>query len=121
MRIPRIRTGPKFEVTLDMAVCNMQGVAARLGVSQMSSRLYGREGSFNSRTLEQRWGWARLCALAGLRSGGKGGRRKRIRKPCLQQCGRMNYSLLSHCRTCWRRIQRQVSEERTDFTPAPFE
>lgn len=121
MSTPRIRPGPKFEITLEMAIANLRTVATRLGVTQLSSRLYGREGSFNSRTLEQRWGWARLCTLAGLLSGGNGGRRKRIRKPCMQQCGRMNYSLLSHCRTCWRRIQRQESETRTDFTPAPFE
>ena len=120
MRTPRIRPGPKFEITLDMAVANMQGVAARLGVTQLSSRLYGREGSFNLRTLEQKWGWLKLLKLAGLTPGTHGGKR-RLRKPCIQQCGRMNYFNQHHCRTCWRRIQRQESELRTDFTPAPFE
>ena len=120
MRTLRIRPGPKFEITQDMAVSNMQTVANRLGITQLSSRLYAREGSFNVRTLIEKFGWARLIALAGL-TVGTHGRKRRIRKPCIQQCGRTNYSLLSHCRTCWRRIQRQEPEERTDFTPAPFE
>lgn len=112
--------GPKFKITLDTAVANIQTVATRLGIQRISSRCYTREGSFNTRTLERKWGWALLVKLAGLQSGSTGGRPRRIRKLCLQQCGRTNYANLSHCRTCWRRIQRQESEIRTDFTSAPF-
>lgn len=98
-----MRRGPKFEVTLDMAVDNLRTVATRLGCTVLSRRAYEREGSFSARNLERAWGWARLCQLAGLSTGSAGCPRK-PRRPCMECEVRLSRTIGRLCTTCHRRI-----------------
>lgn len=98
-----IRRGPKFEVTLEMALENLRTVAARLGRTSLSHRQYDREGSFSARNLERAWGWATLYQLAGLSTGIHGCPRK-ARRPCMECDVRLSRTIGRLCRTCHRRI-----------------
>ena len=100
-----IRRGPKFEVTLDMAVENIRTVAQRLGVTALSQRQYCAHGSFHSRSLTKKWAWTMLCALAGLASQ-LPGRRRQPRKPCIECNVRMSRTIGRLCRTCVSRMHR---------------
>lgn len=102
-----MRPGPKFEVTLEMAVENLRTVAQRLGVSSLSLRQYEQHGSFSGSAIARRHGWAKLLRASGL-TDAPNGRRRRPRKLCSQQCGRlsMTYPDWFLCRTCKRRMLR---------------
>lgn len=103
----RLKPGPKFTITFDMAVANVRRVAERLGITVISGPVYMKNGSFCLRTIERRHGWRKVVEAAGL-SFPKPGRPARPRKPCIQGCGRLNYWRYQHCRTCFRRIGRNA-------------
>ena len=102
-----MRCGPKWEITMDMAVCNLLTVAARLQTPVVSMRLYAAHGSFNADTLCRKFGWTALQAAAGLPVSRRG-RPRAARRLCSQDCGResMAYPRWHLCRTCARKIGR---------------
>lgn len=74
-RVYKVRPGPKFELTQDMVIQNIQTVVARIGCTQISRNLYDRHGSFCIRTIERKWGWKTICGLAGVQCGVRGSRK----------------------------------------------
>ena len=102
-----MRSGPKFEITFDMAVSNVRTVAARLQVGRLSLRQYKQHGSFCGDTLCRKFGWMRLAAAAGIQAG-EHKRPVSPRRLCSQDCGRqsMTYPRWHLCRTCARRVRR---------------
>lgn len=98
-----MKRGPKFEVTLDMAVENLRTVAARLQQTSLSRREYNREGSFCARALERKWGWKTLCRLADLALC-QAGRPRKPRRICMECEHRLSKTTGPLCRTCHRRI-----------------
>jgi len=105
-----MRSGPKWEITYEMAVANVQTVAARLNVTRLSLRQYEAEGSFCADTLCRKFGWTALVTAAGLQPGLRQ-RPRNARRLCSQDCGRvsMAYPRWHLCRTCMQRIQRNES------------
>lgn len=108
MGVAAMRPGPKFEITWEMAISNVQTVARRLGVSRMSYRLYEQHGSFSGRVLQRKFGWPRLVEACGLLPG-RSGRPRADRRSCMQACGRLAMTTpgCHSCRTCVRRVARQ--------------
>lgn len=101
----RIRRGPKFEITFQMAVENLRTVAQRLGVDRLSRRQYCLHGSFHSRNLTKKWSWRVLCHAAGLREC-HAGRPRKARRVCLDCERRQSRTVGPYCRTCQRRMCR---------------
>lgn len=99
------RRGPKFTITLDMALQNIRTVAERLQVTRLSIRQYCAHGSYHSRILTRRWKWSYLCELAGLTIG-RPGLQRTPRRPCMNCQYRASMTIGRHCRTCRRRIER---------------
>jgi hypothetical protein len=100
-----VRRGPKFAITLDMAVENLRTAAHRINVTCLSRRLYDQHGSFCARTLQRKWGWRYLCAYAGLQSD-IAGRKCSAKQPCIECDHRTRQLHRYHCRTCRRRFER---------------
>lgn len=102
-----MRTGPKFEITFEMAVENIRTVAARLQVASLSLRQYREHGSFSADAIARRHGWRNVIQAAGLIHAANG-RRRQSRRLCSQECGRvsMTWPRWHLCRTCFRKIER---------------
>lgn len=98
-----MRRGPKFEITQDMAIENIKTVRARLGVTTLTKLLYDEHGSFSIRSIERKWGWSHICALAGVESGSAG-----KKKSCWQACRECLVRLATgrYCLTCLGRMKR---------------
>lgn len=99
-----MRSGPKFEITQEMAISNIQTVYSRIGSGVLTSRLYSLHGSFSVRAIQRKWKWIDLCRLAGIPYGEKG-RKKQVWHPC-KEC---NYRLAvgRFCYECRRTIKRR--------------
>lgn len=100
----RIRRGPKFEITFEMAVANITTVAQRLGVTVLSCRQYCQHGSYHSRNLTKKWTWRTLCAATGILSISRSGRPRKARRICTECEQRLSQTIGRQCRTCRRRI-----------------
>lgn len=108
-----MRPGQKFEITLDMAISNIRTVYARLGVSELSRRLYMEHGSFCIRAIERKWGWSGICQLAGVACGIRGSRKLEWH-PCTQcnpgikrnRSSGLASSRFRYCWECRRKIKR---------------
>lgn len=105
---PSVRPGPKFEITQEMAIANIQTVYRRIGQPGMMTRkLYMEHGSFGIRSIERKWGWKSICELAGIPCGVRGSKKLQW-----HQCPHCPKGLASsRFRYCWdcRRRQRRNS------------
>lgn len=99
-----MRPGPKFEITKEMAIANMQTVFHRIQPEALTSRLYGTHGSFSIRAIQRKWKWEELCKLAGIPFG-ISGRKKQAWHPC-KEC---DYRLAvgRFCHECRRTMKRR--------------
>lgn len=94
-----MRRGPKFELTQEMVIHNIKTVATRIGCKEITRRIYDQNGSFCIRTIERKWGWKTICALAGIQCGVKGSRKLEWRK-CLQCENHLASSRYRYCYGC---------------------
>lgn len=105
-RVYQVRPGPKFEITQDMAISNVQTVYDRIGKPAMLTRkLYMEHGSFCLRTIERRWRWKEICELAGIPCGVRGS--KKLEHHLCPQCNKgLASSRFWYCWDCRRRQKR---------------
>lgn len=105
-RVYKVRPGPKFEITQDMAISNIKTVHERIGKPAMFTRkLYMEHGSFGIRSIERKWRWKVLCKLAGIQCGVRGS--KKLEWHLCQQCNKgLASSRFWYCWDCRRRQKR---------------
>lgn len=95
---PSVRRGPKFEITEEMAIANIQTVYRRIGQPGMLTRkLYMAHGSFGIRSIERKWGWKRICEMARIPCGVRGS--KKLHWHQCPHCEKGKAS--SRFRYCW--------------------
>lgn len=105
-RMYKVRPGPKFEVTQEMAIENIRIVYARLGYPpMMTRRLYDLHGSFAARVMDRKWSWIGICQLAGVPCGVRGSKKKE-RHQCPRCEKREATDFGRYCGNCRKDINR---------------
>lgn len=99
-----MRPGPKFEITQEMAIANIQTVYSRIKPIALTARLYDMHGSFSVRAIDRKWKWVDICKLAGVPSGTKG-KKKQEWYPCKECTVRLATGRF--CNVCRRAMKRR--------------